>query len=279
MECATLIAARNATFTTVKSKNFQRRLTMPPMWNVLAKHSPECSFRASPLGVTILRKKPDFLTVAAISAAGIVLTVSPCYGQLGTATPPDQSPSPQADLIKSEDNTATPQATAGPLQEKRQALLAKIYQAKSQGIGIAAYKSAFDFIEELAKSGGDQANLEKRIGSLDTSLEDQFKRSALLKVQKLSPNNSSTGNNLPIPGADGMMGPGPMAGNSDPASLIQKLQNKFGGQIPADLQAKYGNKIPASLKNKLGDLNNLGSDPNQLLQNDKVKELLKNLKK
>lgn len=274
------------------------------MWNVLTKHSPECSFRASPLGVTILRKKPDFLTLAAISAAGIVLTVSPCYSQLGSATPPDQSPNrpssgtsfvfppdinpvpepnqftnPQANLIKNESTDAVPQATAGPLQEKRQALLAKIYQAKSQGIGIAAYLSAFDFLEELAKSGGDGANLEKRISSLDTSLEDQFKRSALLKVQKLSPNNPSAGNNLPIPGADGMMGPGPMAGNSDPASLIQKLQNKFGGQIPADLQAKYGNKIPASLKNKLGDLNNLGSDPNQLLQNDKIKELLKNLKK
>jgi len=51
-------------------------------------------------------------------------------------------------------SAAAPSSVApGPMLEARQKLLARIAAAKAQGIGIAAYQSAFDYNEETIKSG------------------------------------------------------------------------------------------------------------------------------
>src|ERR1700733_8454475 len=75
----------------------------------------------------------------------------------------------------------------GPGESQRKALLGRIMEAKAKGIGIANYITAFQSLDESVKSGGTSADILKRVDSLNLSLDEQFKRSAILKVQKLPP--------------------------------------------------------------------------------------------
>jgi hypothetical protein len=150
----------------------------------------------------------------------------------------------------------------GPLEAQRTALVMRIFKAKEQGIGTDAYLNAFAMLENSVKTGETEANLAKRIASLNSSLDDQLKRSALLKIQKPAPPVAASG----FPAAGG----GPSSGGST-SDLIKRLQEKYGGQIPADLKEKYGGQIPDSLKDKLPGLGNM--DPGQ------IEELIKKYKK
>ncbi len=157
---------------------------------------------------------------------------------------------------------------AGVAEEQRKALLGRILEAKSRGIGTSTYMMAFDALEQQVKGGDSEANVLKRVSSLNSSLDDQFKRSAQLKVQRPAPPIAASAPAVPF----GSGGPGGgTGGNTDTAALIQKLQNKFGGQIP-DLQNKYGGQIPDGLKDKLGGA---GGDPSSLLKNPEIQDLLK----
>ena len=159
---------------------------------------------------------------------------------------------------------ASSSVAPGPMLEARQKLLARIAAAKAQGIGIASYQSAFDYNEETIKSGDTEANIAKRIQALNASLEDQAKRSTMLKTQRPAPPVAASS---PPPSA--MAGSGSSSGASG-GDLIAKLKAKYGGNIPADLK----DKLPPGLQEKLGG----GGDPTALLSDPKVKELLKGLK-
>jgi len=182
-----------------------------------------------------------------------------------TGMPPAASyasaPAAPAAPVAPPTNVAELKVEPGPLEEKRRALLGRIMDAKNQGMGTTVYMMAFDAIEQQAKSGDTEENISKRITAISGPLEDQFKRSATLKVQRAAPPvaASSSGGMVPAP-LGGSVGSPP--GNTDTAALIQKLQNKFGGQIPAGLQ----DKIP-------------GGDPSALLKNPEVMDILKGLKK
>jgi len=170
-------------------------------------------------------------------------------------------PAPAAAPVAPPTNVADLKVEPGPLEEKRRIMLGRIMDAKNQGMGTSTYMMAFDGIEQQAKSGDTEENIAKRMASINNALDEQFKRSAILKVQRAAPPvaASSSGGMVPAP-LGGSVGSPP--GNTDTAALIQKLQNKFGGQIPAGLQ----DKIP-------------GGDPSALLKNPEVMDILKGLKK
>lgn len=173
--------------------------------------------------------------------------------------------------------TAAPPATAaandgplvepGPAEARRTALLMRIFNAKSQGIGIDAYLNAFAMLENSVKTGETEVNLNKRIDSLNSSLDDQLKRSAVLKTQRPAPPVAASG--FPAGGL-GSSGGSSAGGTSD---LIRKLQEKYGDQIPANLKDKLGGgQIPENLKDKIpAGLG--GLDPGQ------IEDLIKKYKK
>ncbi len=160
-----------------------------------------------------------------------------------------------------------PLVEPGPAEARRTALVMRIFNAKSQGIGIDAYLNAFAMLENSVKTGETEANLNKRIDSLNSSLDDQLKRSAVLKTQRPAPPVAASG--FPAGGL-GSAGGSSAGGTSD---LIRKLQEKYGDQIPGNLKDKLsGGQIPENLKDKIpAGLG--GLDPGQ------IEDLIKKYKK
>jgi len=157
-----------------------------------------------------------------------------------------------------------PLVEPGPGEAQRTQLIMRIFNAKSQGIGIDAYLNAFAMLENSVKTGETEASVLKRVESINSSLSDQLKRSAVLKSQRPAPPVAASGFAAASSGGAGSSG-----GTSD---LIRKLQEKYGGQIPADLKEKYGGQIPDNLKDKIpAGLG--GLDPGQL------EDLIKKYKK
>ncbi|MBP9089930.1 hypothetical protein KBI23_02810 [bacterium] len=160
-----------------------------------------------------------------------------------------------------------PLVEPGPAEAKRTALVLRIFNAKAQGIGIDAYLNAFAMLENSVKTGETEANLNKRIDSLNSSLDDQLKRSAVLKTQRPAPPVAASG----FP-AGGLGGGGSSGGGT--SDLIRKLQEKYGDQIPSNLKDKLGagGQIPDNLKDKIpAGLG--GLDPSQ------IEDLIKKYKK
>ena len=186
---------------------------------------------------------------------------------------PVSSTVPPSSTVSSSAPAATAAANDGPLVEpgpaeaRRTALLMRIFNAKSQGIGIDAYLNAFAMLENSVKTGETEVNLNKRIDSLNSSLDDQLKRSAVLKTQRPAPPVAASG--FPAGGL-GSAGGSSAGGTSD---LIRKLQEKYGDQIPANLKDKLGGgQIPENLKDKIpAGLG--GLDPGQ------IEDLIKKYKK
>ena len=154
----------------------------------------------------------------------------------------------------------------GPMEAPRKILLSRIKQAKSEGIGIASYMSAFTYIEDAVKAGQTEAQVRPRIESLARALKDQLDKSKLLKTQRPVPPTASqsgggapvaaTPTSTPISSADIAK---KLGGGGDSA-LIDKIKERFGGQLP-DI-----NSLPEGLRDKL-------------INSDKGKELLKKLGK
>lgn len=176
------------------------------------------------------------------------------------------TPAPSAPVSSAAVNDG-PLVEPGPAEAKRTALVLRIFNAKAQGIGIDAYLNAFAMLENSVKTGETEANLNKRIDSLNSSLDDQLKRSAVLKTQRPAPPVAASG----FP-AGGLGGGGSSGGGT--SDLIRKLQEKYGDQIPANLKDKLGagGQIPDNLKDKIpAGLG--GLDPSQ------IEDLIKKYKK
>lgn len=163
------------------------------------------------------------------------------------------------------DSASGPLVEPGPAEDKRLALLGRIISAKDKGIGIDAYLSAFSALEQSVKGGESEAAILKRLESLNSSLDDQIKRSVILKTQRPAPPVAASS---PPPSAMGrFVGAG--GGGGD---MLQQLKEKYGGQIPDNLKDKLGGQLPDSIKDKLpAGLGNMS--PEQL------KELVKQFKK
>ncbi len=156
-----------------------------------------------------------------------------------------------------------PLVEPGPAEAQRTQLVLRIFSAKAQGIGIDAYLNAFAMLENSIKTGETEANVLKRVDSINSSLNDQIKRSAVLKTQRPAPPVAASGFPAALSGGSG-------GGNT--SDLIKRLQEKYGDKIPADLKDKYAGQIPDNLKDKIpGGLNNM--DPGQL------EDLIKKYKK
>jgi hypothetical protein len=151
---------------------------------------------------------------------------------------------------------------AGPAEDKRRNLLIRILSAKEKGIGIDAYLNAFGALEHSVKTGESEAALVKRIDSLNSSLDDQLKRSAILKTQRPAPPVAASA--FP-PSSSGSSG----GGGGD---MLQQLKEKYGNQVPDNLKDKLGGQIPDSIKNQLpAGLGNMSPD--------QLKELVKQFRK
>jgi hypothetical protein len=184
----------------------------------------------------------SIIFAAVVLPSFLVLTVAPALAQTGGDS--QASAAGDAGQAASSETIVSP----GPGESQRKALLARIMEAKAKGIGITNYMMAFQALDQSVKSGDASADILKRVDSLNVSLDEQFKRSAVLKVQKLPPPVAASPQTSPL---------GAIAGGG----------SKGSGDTMKDLQAKYGDKIPPELKDKLG------SDPSKLM------DMLKNLKK
>ncbi len=222
-------------------------------------------------GASVTSPSPTAATAPTAPTAPTVPT-APTSSAASSATP-SVNPLPAADTAAP---AAPPAAAAadgplvepGPAEAKRTALVLRIFNAKAQGIGIDAYLNAFAMLENSVKTGETEANLNKRIDSLNSSLDDQLKRSAVLKTQRPAPPVAASG--FPAGG----LGSGGNSSGGGTSDLIRKLQEKYGDQIPANLKDKLGagGQIPDNLKDKIpAGLG--GLDPSQ------IEDLIKKYKK
>jgi hypothetical protein len=143
----------------------------------------------------------------------------------------------------------------GPLEDARKILIARIRQAKGEGIGTGNYMLAFTAIEDSVKAGQTADQLKPRVESLARALHDQLEKSKILKTQRPIPVASP---NLPPPPDNAAGGPdlnklkdalGKGGGNK--GDLIEKLKDKFGGSIP-NIPEGLKDRIPKDILEKLG---------------------------
>lgn len=229
------------------------------------------------LGLTVQGVKADPSVPATSSTVDSAPSVTPAPDPAAASPAPTPAATSAASPAGSPAASATPATAAagssdgplvepGPAEAKRTALVLRIFNAKAQGIGIDAYLNAFAMLENSVKTGETEANLNKRIDSLNSSLDDQLKRSAVLKTQRPAPPVAASG----FP-AGGLGSASSSAGGT--SDLIRKLQEKYGDQIPANLKDKLsGGQIPDNLKDKIpAGLG--GMDPSQ------IEDLIKKYKK
>lgn len=225
----------------------------------------------STLGLVTVQVLLSALTCTVAVADGpesAPLPPPPLPGQAPPAASPEIVPEPEKEKV----NTAgagsmvNPQPTperlveAGPLEDKRINLLARIVNAKERGIGIDAYLNAFGALEHSVKDGESEANIQKRLDSIGSSLDDQIKRSQILKTQRPAPPVAASG--FP-PAGSGSGGSG--------GDMLEKLKSKYGGQIPDNLKEKFGS-LPDSIKNQIpAGIGNMSPD--------QLKELAKQFRK
>jgi hypothetical protein len=75
----------------------------------------------------------------------------------------------------------------GPSEDKRKALLGSIAVAKEKGIGITTYVAAFKALDQSVTSGAAEADITEKVASLQSTLDEQFKRSDIMKTEQLGP--------------------------------------------------------------------------------------------
>ncbi|CAN5652245.1 hypothetical protein BH10CYA1_BH10CYA1_15060 [soil metagenome] len=141
---------------------------------------------------------------------------------------------PLASSVAPSDPTAllyAEKVTPGAFQEKRQLLLSSIKLAKKQNFGVTVYLSELNKVEDQIKQGNVTPQLEARIDSIADGLQDQLKRSQILKTQRPTGTSARTsyngsGSGSPESGARGHK-------NTD--AMINELRQKYGDKIPAGL--------------------------------------------
>ena len=146
----------------------------------------------------------------------------------------------------------------GPLLKERKALYARILEAEKNGVGVKNYINALKYVEAMAVKGAPERDISVRVQSISRSLDEQFKRSQILKIQKLPP---------------------PIAASSPPPSSQQPVSRRSQFNNKSDIVNKikdkwFGGAIPDQYKNKLPK----GFDPSKLSKQD-VDRLMKRLGK
>lgn len=132
---------------------------------------------------------------------------------------------------------------SGPLEESRKDLLRAINAAEESGIGVANYLRAFDYIEDMASKSQPEADIQKRIDSLKSSLEEQMKRSTQIKTEAAATAASGGSKKMglgnliadpfKIPENFRTMGGG--AGGQSSQLLDNIIQDKLGGKLPSQM--------------------------------------------
>jgi hypothetical protein len=141
----------------------------------------------------------------------------------------------------------------GPYEAKRKLLLASIKMAKKQGFGITVYLNELNKVEDQIKQGNSGPQLEARVDSIADGLQDQLKRSQILKTQR--PAGSSSASHYTQVSTD--------SGAGHPRRSTDAIIN--------ELRQKYGDKIPGGLGGLDGDLKE------KLMKSDVAKEYLKKM--
>lgn len=176
----------------------------------------------------------------------------------GTAAPDSIPAAPPVRASANFSAPVAPEAGPGPLQDQRKALLARISAAQKQGIGTGTYMGEFNRIEEMVKAGQPASAYESRISSLSGNLDEQIKRSQILKTQR------------PVPPVVRAQQPGKPGGNQH--TFGHNSNGLAGDPLVDKLKQKYGNQIPGGI----GALDKLGpEDREKLLQSDVGKQLMK----
>lgn len=153
-----------------------------------------------------------------------------------------------------------PEFKPGFFLKERKALYEKIMLAEKNGVGVKHYLTAFKYIETMVEKGAKQEEVAKRIDSLARGLDDQLKRSKILKIQKLPPPIAASS---PPPSAVRSKSRSSSASKLNKNDLYKKIKdNWFGGNIPPSIK----NRIPA------------GVDPSKLSKSD-IDKLMKRLGK
>jgi hypothetical protein len=147
----------------------------------------------------------------------------------------------------------------GPLYEKRKLVLSRIQAAKKQGTGISGYMAEYGRIEQMVKNGEPETNYGERLVSLQNGIDDQIKRSQILKTQHptYTGTSASSGSASSSQSASGGGGGGGAT---------------FGGMSIDQLKAKYGDKVPPGVAEKLGSMS--PEQRKELLQSDILKKFL-----
>ena len=150
----------------------------------------------------------------------------------------------------------------GPLYEERGLLLKRINAAKSGGTGIQSYMSAFKYIEDLNKSNAAPEKIKERIDGLSKALDDQSKRAQLLKNRPPA---------TPYDGGSTASAKSPGSGGGSNEDLLSQLKGQAPEGLVDKLRAKFGDRIPEGLDSE--------TIKKKLMEDDRARELLKNLKK
>lgn len=140
----------------------------------------------------------------------------------------------------------------GPFEAKRNLLLASIKAAKKQGFGITVYLNELNKVEDQIKLGTVTPQTEGRVDAIAEGLQDQLKRSQILKTQRPTGAVHSGGSVASESG-----------GGRPRKSTDEMLQS---------LRAKYGDKLPAGL----GGLSD-GDLKEKLMNSDAAKEFLRKM--
>ena len=157
----------------------------------------------------------------------------------------------------------------GALEAERGALLKKILEAEAAGVGVKNYLTAFKYIESLAEKGADAGVIAPRLSSINASLDEQLKRSRILKTQKLPPPIAASS---PPPSQTGGRGSGKASSNKQ--DLLNQLRGRGQGEVFDKLKDKwFGGDLPDSVKNKIP----AGFDPSKLSKED-MDRLMQRLK-
>lgn len=152
----------------------------------------------------------------------------------------------------------SPAASPGILYDERKRLLERIKEAKAEGIGVSGYHGAFASLEQSVKGGEPADRLKSRLDSLHKSLDDQLKRSKLLKTQRPIPPQGSQITGSGSPSEQGKKG------GLDIAKITEKIKGAAQPESNPQLDAIKGrlDSLPEGLRDRI-------------MNSDKAKELIK----
>lgn len=131
----------------------------------------------------------------------------------------------------------TQEVAPGPLMELRHNLLQKMKDAKSRGVGIAPYFSAYTNTEAAIRGGETEDKVRPRLESLLRSLDEQIQRAEILKTQRPAPVSKPPDRQASSSPAEAEA----KAAAEKKKAMLEKLKEKLKNdnlEIPDDLREK-----------------------------------------